>query len=106
MTDRLDEYRRRRDAARTPEPVPSASPTSPGPDADAARFVIQQHHARSLHWDLRLEHEGVLGVLGGADAACPAIRVATTSPCTPRTTRWSTSTSPARSPPVSTAAAG
>ncbi|MET8354365.1 DNA polymerase ligase N-terminal domain-containing protein [Micromonospora sp. NPDC005206] len=60
MTDRLEEYRRRRDAARTPEPVPARSPTAAGPGDGAARFVIQQHHARSLHWDLRLEHEGVL----------------------------------------------
>jgi bifunctional non-homologous end joining protein LigD len=56
MTDRLDEYRRKRDARRTPEPVPQAKPTpSPG-----GRFVIQQHHARSLHWDVRLERDGVL----------------------------------------------
>ncbi|MFF4876268.1 DNA polymerase ligase N-terminal domain-containing protein [Micromonospora sp. NPDC000668] len=60
MTDRLEEYRRRRDAARTPEPVPERSPTAAGPGDGNARFVIQQHHARSLHWDLRLEHEGVL----------------------------------------------
>ncbi len=54
--DRLDEYRRKRDAARTPEPVPDQPPVGePG-----QRFVIQQHHARSLHWDVRLEHDGVL----------------------------------------------
>ncbi|MEV4622659.1 DNA polymerase ligase N-terminal domain-containing protein [Asanoa sp. NPDC049573] len=56
MADRLDEYRRKRDAARTPEPVP---PDAPQPGADN-RFVIQQHHARALHWDLRLERDGVL----------------------------------------------
>lgn len=60
VTDRLEEYRRRRDAARTPEPVPARTPATPGADGDTARFVIQQHHARSLHWDLRLEHQGVL----------------------------------------------
>ncbi|MBL7260572.1 DNA polymerase ligase N-terminal domain-containing protein [Paractinoplanes lichenicola] len=56
MTDRLDDYRRKRDASRTPEPVPEASPRP----TDQRRFVIQQHHARSLHWDVRLEREGVL----------------------------------------------
>jgi len=56
MADRLTEYRRKRDARRTPEPVPAASP-EPG-DGDV--FVIQQHHARRLHWDLRLERDGVL----------------------------------------------
>jgi bifunctional non-homologous end joining protein LigD len=56
MTDRLDEYRRKRDARRTPEPMPESNP----PATDTRRFVIQQHHARSLHWDVRLERDGVL----------------------------------------------
>jgi bifunctional non-homologous end joining protein LigD len=54
MSDRLAEYRRKRDPKKTPEPFS-------GVDAsDRHRFVIHQHHARSLHWDLRLEHDGVL----------------------------------------------
>lgn len=52
----LEEYRRKRDAARTPEPVPDGDPEQ-GPDD---RFVIQEHHARRLHWDVRLERDGVL----------------------------------------------
>jgi bifunctional non-homologous end joining protein LigD len=60
VADRLDEYRRRRDAKRTPEPVPEHRPRRRRGDGRRARFVIQQHHARRLHWDLRLEHEGVL----------------------------------------------
>jgi bifunctional non-homologous end joining protein LigD len=56
MGDRLDEYRRKRDPARTPEPVPKRRPSKAHDD----RFVIQQHHARALHWDLRLERDGVL----------------------------------------------
>jgi bifunctional non-homologous end joining protein LigD len=53
----LGEYRRKRDARRTPEPVPEREPS---PDGAGNRFVIQEHHARSLHWDLRLERDGVL----------------------------------------------
>lgn len=54
--DRLTKYRSMRDAAKTPEPVSAAKPaTAPG-----NRFVIQEHHARRLHYDFRLEHEGVL----------------------------------------------
>lgn len=53
----LHEYRRKRDAARTPEPVPAADPDVTGP---GSRFVIQEHHARRLHWDVRLERDGVL----------------------------------------------
>ncbi len=56
MTDPLDEYRRKRDAARTPEPVPAGKPRKQRDN----RFVIQQHHARALHWDVRLERDGVL----------------------------------------------
>src|SRR5215218_7993567 len=56
MADRLDRYRSKRDFATTPEP---------GGDAPAAgealnRFVVHEHHARRLHWDLRLERDGVL----------------------------------------------
>ncbi|MFC5752644.1 DNA polymerase ligase N-terminal domain-containing protein [Actinomadura rugatobispora] len=55
--DRLAEYRGRRAAARTPEPVPAEGPL---PEGDDDTFVIQEHHARSLHWDVRLERDGVL----------------------------------------------
>lgn len=55
----LDEYRRKRDAARTPEPVPTRSSGHRKKNAGDT-FVIQEHHATSLHWDLRLEQDGVL----------------------------------------------
>lgn len=52
----LETYERKRDFHRTPEPRtgrrrPPGSPRS---------FVIQKHDARALHYDLRLEHDGVL----------------------------------------------
>lgn len=56
MTDRLGEYRRKRDPKRTPEPIPAGHPA----ETERNRFVIQQHHARALHWDVRLERDGVL----------------------------------------------
>jgi bifunctional non-homologous end joining protein LigD len=55
--DKLQAYRDKRDAARTPEPVPPSGDAPPGP---GGTFVIQEHHARRLHWDFRLEHDGVL----------------------------------------------
>ena len=56
--DRLAEYRGKRDASRTPEPVPQESPDGTGQPAGI--FVVQEHHARRLHWDFRLERDGVL----------------------------------------------
>jgi len=56
VADRLDPYRRKRDFAATPEPGPEEA----APPDDAPRFVVQEHSARSMHWDLRLEREGVL----------------------------------------------
>jgi bifunctional non-homologous end joining protein LigD len=50
----LDLYRKKRDPERTPEPF-GAGVTAPG-----SRFVIQKHGARRLHYDLRLEMDGVL----------------------------------------------
>ncbi|WP_405143973.1 ATP-dependent DNA ligase [Sphaerisporangium sp. NBC_01403] len=55
--DKLDAYRSKRDATRTPEPVPEPGPLPTGQDDT---FVIHEHHARRLHWDLRLERDGVL----------------------------------------------
>ncbi|BDZ47655.1 ATP-dependent DNA ligase [Naasia aerilata] len=54
--DRLAKYRSMRDASKTPEPVP-AEPALP---SDGQSFVIQEHHARRLHYDFRLERDGVL----------------------------------------------
>jgi len=58
VADRLNDYRRKRDAEATPEPAGDRSHASGVPDG-ARRFVVQEHHATRLHWDLRLEHDGV-----------------------------------------------
>lgn len=56
-SDKLDTYRSMRSADKTPEPVPE-----PGdlPEGNDDTFVIQEHHASALHWDFRLERDGVL----------------------------------------------
>lgn len=53
--DPLAEYNQRRDFARTPEPAGNATPGEGG-----NLFVVQKHDATRLHWDLRLEVDGVL----------------------------------------------
>lgn len=55
----LEEYRRKRNAARTPEPVPEADPVPAG-GSEGGIFVVQRHQARRLHYDFRLERDGVL----------------------------------------------
>jgi bifunctional non-homologous end joining protein LigD len=61
---RLERYEGKRDFARTPEPSPAKTSSSRKARArrssSAPRFVIHEHSARRLHWDLRLEHDGVL----------------------------------------------
>jgi bifunctional non-homologous end joining protein LigD len=53
----LGRYAAKRDFATTPEPAARAPA---GRRENAPRFVIHEHSARRLHWDLRLEHDGVL----------------------------------------------
>ncbi len=83
VADPLRTYRAKRDLQRTPEPDGQADEAAavsgkgrdalpgkgirgkgrdalPGEGISISRFVIQEHHASHLHWDLRLEHDGVL----------------------------------------------
>jgi bifunctional non-homologous end joining protein LigD len=53
----LAEYNAKRDFETTPEPKGRPPKTRKKTEP---RFVVQEHHARSLHWDLRLERDGVL----------------------------------------------
>jgi DNA ligase D-like protein (predicted 3'-phosphoesterase) len=56
MADRsLEDYRRRRDRRKTPEPAGRRGSAGKRP-----RFVVQEHQARSHHFDFRLEVDGVL----------------------------------------------
>ncbi len=55
MSRDLATYRGKRRFADTPEPE-GATPAA----SERQRFVVHEHHARRLHWDLRLEHDGAL----------------------------------------------
>jgi bifunctional non-homologous end joining protein LigD len=54
----LDEYRKKRDFTKTPEP--SGDPARRAAAGEPRYFCVQKHLASHLHYDLRLEHHGVL----------------------------------------------
>src|SRR5256885_9844 len=56
MTEILEKYREKRNFGITPEPAPERKPRADEP----LSFVIQKHAARRLHYDFRLELDGVL----------------------------------------------
>jgi bifunctional non-homologous end joining protein LigD len=56
---KLTTYRAKRDPKRTPEPM-GATSKGAKKKSELPTFVIQEHHARALHWDFRLERDGVL----------------------------------------------
>ncbi len=66
-SEKLSRYRAKRDFAATTEPAGGvAGKAASGERArkpasrEGGRFVVQEHHATRLHWDLRLEHDGAL----------------------------------------------
>src|SRR5258706_6726642 len=66
MTDRLDTYQRKRRFDETPEPSgvaaknAAAAKRAAGKTAHSLSYVIQDHDARRLHYDFRLELDGTL----------------------------------------------
>ena len=54
VAEKLNEYASKRDFKETPEPKGTEK------KKDKLIFVVQEHHARRLHYDLRLEKDGVL----------------------------------------------
>ncbi len=56
--EELAPYRAKRDFGATPEPA--GEPAGPDGGGERLRFVVQEHSATRLHWDLRLEHHGAL----------------------------------------------
>ena len=58
--DKLETYRRKRSASATPEPFGTEAGRVAASGAPRRLFVVQQHAARRMHWDFRLELNNVL----------------------------------------------
>jgi bifunctional non-homologous end joining protein LigD len=56
----LDEYRRKRDFKKSPEPKGKSTKARPAKKAAPRFFCVQKHLASHLHYDFRLEHNGTL----------------------------------------------
>lgn len=54
--DSLEEYENKRDFQKTTEPKPKTDDS----EKNEYRFVVQEHHASILHFDFRLEYNGVM----------------------------------------------
>jgi bifunctional non-homologous end joining protein LigD len=59
-SEQLKEYREKRDFTKTSEPTGGEQTTGPQARPDQVRFVVQQHDATRMHYDFRLEVNGVL----------------------------------------------
>jgi len=60
MAKRLDEYQRKRDFTKSPEPAGDQDKARKARTGKARFFCVQKHLASHLHYDFRLEHDGVL----------------------------------------------
>ena len=67
--DTLQTYRKKRDFGKTPEPAGGTARRSTRSRRTGGAYVIQKHAARALHYDFRLELDGVLQELGGTERA-------------------------------------
>ncbi|MBU2400737.1 MAG: hypothetical protein KJ805_09930, partial [Alphaproteobacteria bacterium] len=56
MANGLETYKAKRDFTRTPEPAGAAKAARKG----RLTYLIQRHAATRLHYDFRIEHDGVL----------------------------------------------
>ena len=87
---KLAEYNRKRRFEVTPEPA--GKPTRAR--KKVLEFVVQKHRASRLHYDFRLEHDGVM-LSGPFPKVRPSIQRTNASPCRPKTIPSNTTSSKA-----------